>query len=115
MIDGLSFTDFLAGAWKTYRFEPFKQGVEICWLHRQEDGSAAALLRYQPGAKVPRHRHSGMETILVLDGSQSDCAGTHETGTLVINPAGSVHAVRSEAGCVVLIIWAQPVEFIETD
>jgi anti-sigma factor ChrR (cupin superfamily) len=54
----------------------------------------------------------GLETILVLEGSQSDERGTYDAGTLVFNPAGTVHRVWSDEGCVVLIQWAKPVEFV---
>ena len=34
------------------RFEPFREGIEAAWLHRDPDGGpAAAVLRYQPGAQ----------------------------------------------------------------
>ena len=62
-----------------------------------------ALLRYQPGTAVPRHRHLGLETIVVLEGSQSDERGRYETGAVVLNPEGSEHHVCSDEGCVVLI------------
>jgi len=31
----------------------------------------------------------------------------------VVNPEGSVHSVRSEEGCVVLIQWERPVRILE--
>lgn len=104
--------DFLAGGWRQLAFEPFHPGVEICRLHEEADGAAVALLRYARGASVPRHLHQGIETILVLEGSQSDEAGLYGEGALVINPTGTTHAVASEAGCVVLISWARPVAFV---
>lgn len=99
------------GGWRGLEFASFREGVEICWL-RQADPSAA-LLRYAPGASVPRHLHAGLETIVVLDGSQSDENGTYERGALVLNPKGSSHSVWSDKGCVVLITWERPVEFLE--
>jgi anti-sigma factor ChrR (cupin superfamily) len=71
-----------------------------------------ALLRYAPGASVPRHRHLGLETILVLSGTQNDDSGAYGTRTIVFNPAGSEHRVWSDTGCVVLIQWERPVEFV---
>jgi anti-sigma factor ChrR (cupin superfamily) len=53
-----------------------------------------------------------METILVLEGSQSDELGHYPAGSLVANPEGSVHSVTSEEGCVVLIQWTRPVEIL---
>ncbi len=72
-----------------------------------------ALLRYAPGASVPRHRHAGLETVIVLDGEQSDERGSYPAGSLVLNAEGSAHSVRSEGGCVVLIQWQRPVELLE--
>lgn len=87
-------------------WQPFRPGVEAHWLHRSPDGGpAAALLRYAPGSDVPRHAHIGRETILILDGRQSDDAGTYEAGTLVVNEPGTEHKVRSDTGCTALLIW----------
>lgn len=91
-------------------WQPFREGVDIYRLYRDgTEGSGAALLRYQPGAKVPRHDHQGFEHIFVLSGSQSDQNGEHEAGTLVINPPSSNHSVVSVSGCIVLAIWEKPI------
>lgn len=93
--------------WRELPFEPFRDGVEI---HRIVEGAPAiAVLRYAPGARVPRHLHTGMETILVLEGAQSDERGCYGAGALVVNPEGSAHSVWSETGCAVLIQWERPV------
>lgn len=101
----------LSGGWRALDFSPFREGVEICELTPHYP--KLALLRYAPGASVPRHLHTGLETILVLEGSQSDEAGRYPAGTLVVNPEGSVHSVQSEEGCVVLIQWERPVRILE--
>lgn len=103
----------LAEGWRSMDFAPFREGVEICWIKKGEPG--VALLRYAPGARVPAHRHTGLETILVLDGSQSDERGTYAAGSLVLNAEGSAHSVWSEEGCVVLIQWERNVRFIDGD
>jgi anti-sigma factor ChrR (cupin superfamily) len=106
--------EILQGGWRHLAFVPLRAGVEICQLHETGNSPATvAVLRYQAGAMVPRHRHAGLETVLVLEGAQSDEKGTYGTGSLVINPAGSIHSVWSERGCVVLIHWERPVEFLE--
>lgn len=93
-------------AWK-----PFRPGVEIHYLYGDgQQGSAAALLKYAPGAKVPKHEHTGYEHIIVLAGGQRDHQGHHQAGTLVINPPGTQHDVVSDEGCLVLIIWEKPVQ-----
>lgn len=58
----------LPDGWRALTFAPFRDGVEVHYLWRPEAGPVWALLRYAPGASVPRHRHPGLETILVLEG-----------------------------------------------
>jgi len=92
---------------------PFRPGIDIRWLYQTGDeGPRAALLRYGPGGRAPLHEHVGYEHVLVLDGAQSDHLGRYPAGSLTINPPGSRHAVFSESGCVVLIIWERPVRFL---
>ncbi len=111
MAEPLHISGLLAEGWQGLAFEPFHPGVEICRL--VEGAPAVALLRYAPGAGVPRHRHGGLETIIVLDGVQSDEAGDYPAGSLILNPEGSAHSVWSGPGCVVLIQWDRPVVFTD--
>lgn len=110
MPESYTYTNIGDNGWQEFEFEPFQPGVEVYWLIRGEP--EAALLRYASGASVPRHRHTGLETILVLEGSQCDEKGRYEKGTFVINPAGTEHTVWTEEGCVVLIQWETPVAFL---
>ena len=106
----LHIAGLLAGGWRDAVFEPFRDGVEISTILPGEP--AVALLRYHPGSGVPGHRHTGLETILVLEGTKSDERGDYPAGSLVLNPKGTTHRVWSDFGCVVLIQWASPVEFL---
>lgn len=93
-------------------WEPFRPGIDISRLYGDgQHGPAAALLRYQPGASVALHHHTGYEHVFVLAGSQTDQNGVHGAGTLVINPPGSRHRVVSDHGCLVLVIWEKPIVF----
>lgn len=103
------FEGFVDGGWNRMAFEPFREGVEI--LPICTGAPAVALLRYAPGSSVPEHIHTGLETILVLEGAQSDERGTYGVGALVLNPEGTRHSVWSKDGCVVLIQWERPVRF----
>ena len=91
---------------------PFQEGVERHWLYQDgEFGPAAALLRFQPGARVPEHLHMGFEHILVLAGSQSDDHGTIAAGDFMVNAPGTRHRVASAEGCLVLAIYEKRVSF----
>jgi anti-sigma factor ChrR (cupin superfamily) len=94
-------------------WQPLRPGVEVYRLYgRAVDGPSAALLRYAPGARVPWHVHIGVEHILVLEGSQEDRHGRYAKGSFVVNLPGSAHAVTSHEGCLVLVVWERPVEFV---
>ena len=113
MSEPVHMPSLLDGGWEEAPFGPFREGVEIARLH--EGPPAVALLRYAPGAGVPAHLHRGLETILVLQGTQSDERGDYPQGSLILNPEGTSHRVWSEKGCVVLIQWTLPVEFLPSD
>ncbi len=98
----------------SFQWEPFHQGIQIHWFYNEGDqGMSAALLKYAPGAFVPRHEHVAFEHILVLEGAQEDENGVHETGNFTVNPPGTFHSVSSPNGCIVLAIWQRPVAFCE--
>jgi len=106
----------LNGGWRLLAFAPFRPGVEMCKLvDGGDDAASVAVLRYQPGAAVPWHLHQGLETVLVLEGSQSDEGGCYQAGSIVFNKAGTEHSVWSDDGCVVLIQWERPVLILQED
>lgn len=106
----------LSGGWKTLPYEHFREGVRVHWLVRGgADGPSLAILRYEPGARVPLHLHAGLETIMVLDGTQSDENGDYHAGAVVTNAAGTRHSVWSTDGCSVLIHWNLPVVILNED
>lgn len=76
---------------------------KVLW---EENGRKAVLMRYAPGATIPRHRHLGDEQIFVLEGSVSDDSGTCATGGYARRPPGCVHSVSSREGALVLAIMS---------
>jgi anti-sigma factor ChrR (cupin superfamily) len=77
----------------------------VHWKVLWEEGDRkAVLMRYEPGATIPRHRHLGDEQIFVLEGSVSDDTGTCRQGSYARRPPGCVHAVSSPDGALVLAI-----------
>ncbi len=95
-------------------WKPFKEGVEIHRLYGDGiAGPTAALIRFQPGGKVPLHEHQGYEHIVILSGTQRDNLGCSKAGALLISPPGARHSVVSDTGCVVLAIYEKPVKFLQ--
>ena len=103
-----------ADARKTLAWEFFREGVQVSWIYRTEEksGPSSAFLKYEPGAEVPLHSHTGLEHILMLEGSQTDENGTFHKGDIIINPPGTRHSVYSRDGCEVLAVWHAPVKFV---
>ncbi len=91
----------------------FRPGVAICRLFGDgRRGPSAALLKYDPGAGIPQHRHLGFEIIFIMHGSQTDEEGTITSNQVRVNRPGSQHSVVSRTGCVALLIWQAPVSFV---
>jgi len=90
-----------------------RPGVFWKMLWEDDDGlHKAILMRYEPGASIPRHRHVGDEQIFVLEGSVADDTGTCSAGNYARRPPGCVHTVRSETGALVLAITSGPAEVV---
>lgn len=62
----------------------------------------AALMRFEPGAAMARHRHLGNELIFVLEGSLTDEAGDVTAGNVAYRPSGCVHTVGTRNGATFL-------------
>jgi len=88
-----------------------RPGVFWRTLWESADGrEKAALVRYAPGATIPRHRHLGDEQIYVLEGSVRDDAGTCTAGNYARRPPGCVHTVVSDTGALVFAVISGPTE-----
>jgi predicted ChrR family anti-sigma factor len=92
-------------------WQPFRPGVTAHWLYKEDDGSSAVLLRYEPGARVAEHEHVGYEQMLVIEGDEYDEHGSYPAGSFVINPPGTRHSPGSKTGCIALLIYEKPVRF----
>lgn len=57
------------------------------------------FVRFNPGVQFPRHRHTGIERVLVLEGSYEDDAGVvHRPGELREWAVGTEHAFKVHTG-----------------
>lgn len=95
------------------QWQPLVEGVFFADIYtEQPSGAKAAFLHYLPGARVPPHKHQGLEHILILRGYQIDGEKIYKAGALVIHPAATVHGLEAPEGCVALGIWEKPVAFV---
>ena len=83
----------------------------VFWKVLWEEGHhKAILMRYAPGATIPRHRHIGDEQIFVIEGSVADDTGVCTAGNYARRPPGCVHTVQSEGGALVFAVTSGPTE-----
>ena len=89
-------------------------GVRMKILWQDESGEAfTALFQCDPGARLPLHRHAGVEQTFVLEGSLDDDEGSCTAGNFVWRPPGSVHSAVSPNGCLSIGIFHKPNEFLD--
>lgn len=89
-------------------------GIHVKWL---TDGAAherrAVLVRFDPGAAFPPHRHSMREECIVLEGRLTFGDETMKPGDYQVAEAGTIHPLQvSEEGCLVLVLAPTDVDFV---
>ncbi len=90
-----------------------RPGVFWKTLWEDPDGKhKAVLMRYAPGAVIPRHRHLGDEQIYVLEGAVADDTGVCAAGGYARRPPGCVHTVSSPDGALVFAVISGPTEAV---
>ncbi|NPC56906.1 cupin domain-containing protein [Caenimonas soli] len=91
--------------WTPSQFPRIKMKV----LYRNDDeGEMTVLLKWEPGAVLPFHKHPEIEQSYVLEGSFSDHDGICRAGQFVWRRPGSLHETRSDEGCTILAIYRKP-------
>lgn len=96
--------------WRPFAEAP---GVAFKTLKTHRPGTGVTLLlRFDPGADYPAHRHPAGEEYHVLEGALIDGGRSYGVGTYVWHPPGSVHRPRSEVGAVVLVFLREGIELI---
>lgn len=88
-----------AGDW-----QPFLAGVE-CKVLMEDGESMSYLLRLQPGAVIPSHRHSRDEECVVLQGAlRIGCQLVVAAGGYHVARAGVLHApITTEEGALIFL------------
>lgn len=85
-------------------------GIAVAEIPVHNCTAKAVLLRAQPGAKAPRHYHTGTEITLVLQGRMQDRSITYQCGDVVIMEKETAHSpVADETeGCLCFTVTDAP-------
>ncbi len=104
-IGGSTYVDPESLEWRSTRFP----GVSIKVLYENtEAGEMTCLLKMEPGAQIPFHKHPELEQTFVLSGSMQDHDGVATAGQYIWRSPGSFHGNGSESGCIALAIYRKP-------
>ena len=91
--------------WKATRFD--KVSIKVLFEDAAK-GEMTCLLKLEPGAYVPFHRHPELEQSYVLEGSIEDHDGVARAGDYVWRTPGSLHDNRSTNGAVIFAVYRKP-------
>ncbi|HTZ37470.1 MAG TPA: cupin domain-containing protein [Stellaceae bacterium] len=91
--------------WKPTRFD--KVSIKVLY-ENAERGEMTCLLKLEPGAHIPFHRHPEVEQSWVLEGSVEDHDGVAQAGDYIWRVPGSMHENFSPQGAVLLAIYRKP-------
>lgn len=79
-------------------------GVSIAVLHIDEEKrEISCLLKTEPGARYPLHRHAGIEEVLVLEGSLEIDGQHYGKYSYIRSEQHSTHALTSPQGCICFV------------
>ena len=102
---GSNYVDPAQLEWEPSQFP----GIRMKVLYRDDAaGEMTVLLKWEPGASLPFHRHPEIEQSWVLEGSFYDHDGICRAGQFVWRRPGSMHETKSDEGCVLLAIYRKP-------
>jgi anti-sigma factor ChrR (cupin superfamily) len=111
-IGGSTYVDPATMDWQPSQFENIAMKV----LYRDADkGEMTVLLKWEPGASLPFHKHPEIEQSYVLEGSFYDHDGICRAGQFVWRTPGSMHETHTDEGCVLLAIYRKPNIFKNTE
>ncbi|MBX3028983.1 MAG: cupin domain-containing protein [Chloroflexi bacterium] len=74
-----------------------------------------ALVRLEPGTVVPRHRHTALERVVVIEGSVEDEYGECRPGGTAGRPVGCTHSLHTSERVLMVAVADGPIEFDDVD
>jgi len=95
--------------WKKTQFD--KVWLKVLYEDK-EKGESTVLIKLEPGATLPYHRHPELEQAYVIEGSMYDHDGTCSAGEYVWRKAGSLHENHSDTSAVLLAVYRKQNIFV---
>lgn len=95
-------------------WKPVLTGMREYPLPEFAGRSSVRLLAIEPGRRMPRHTHEGLELTLVLQGSFADASGAYAKGDVATADASVDHQPQAGAGelCLCLAVEDAPLKLV---
>jgi anti-sigma factor ChrR (cupin superfamily) len=97
-------------------WRPYRQisGVQVARLHHDRASrTVTAVLRAAAGVCYPAHRHAAFEEIYMLSGDLIIGDQVYGPGDFIRSESGSLHAPRTQDGCMFLVRTSLDDEYLE--
>jgi quercetin dioxygenase-like cupin family protein len=88
-----------------------KVSIKVLYENK-ELGESTVLLKLEPGAVIPFHKHPELEQALVLEGSMYDHDGICRKGEYVWRKPNSFHDNRTDEGVVIFAVYRKQNVFV---
>ena len=108
-IDGSTYVKPQQMPWQKTQFD--KVWLKVLYENK-EKGESTVLVKLEPGAHLPYHKHPELEQAYVLEGSMYDHDGTCSAGEYVWRKPGSLHENHSDTGAIVLAVYRKQNIFV---
>lgn len=87
--------------------------VKVLFIDEDRD-TVTTLVRMEPGASIPRHRHRGVEQCLVLEGDVRSGGHAMTAGDFNCSLSGSVHdRLTTDGGALLFLVSPESYELLE--
>jgi len=86
--------------------------VKSLRFSEEQQRSTTILLKFEQGASYPYHNHPAGEELFVIEGSCIIEGATLSEGDYLFTPQGFKHSVKTETGCVLLLVIPEEVEIL---
>ena len=87
--------------------------VKVLFIDKDRD-TVTTLVRMEPGASIPRHRHRGVEQCLVLEGDVRSGGHAMTAGDFNCSLSGSVHdRLTTDGGALLFLVSPETYELLE--
>lgn len=91
--------------WKPTQFE--KTWIKVLYEDKAK-GEMTCMIKLEPGAHVPFHKHPELEQALVLEGSMYDHDGICRAGEFVWRKPDSFHENHTDEGAIIFAVYRKP-------